>query len=85
MAANPAKMPVGLRPSCLSFPEILAQSIALIAPTLTAALNAPLVFANAGNGAWFAFVMATIGLIFVGLNINVLLAIPHLLEHYTFM
>ena len=62
---------VGLRPNCLSFPEILAQSIALIAPTLTAALNAPLVFANTGNGTWLAFVIATVGLMFVGFNINV--------------
>ncbi|MBI4781139.1 MAG: APC family permease [Oscillatoriophycideae cyanobacterium NC_groundwater_1537_Pr4_S-0.65um_50_18] len=60
-----------LRPDCLSFPEILAQSIATTAPTLTAALNAPLVFASAGNGTWFAYVLATIGLIFVGLNMNV--------------
>jgi amino acid transporter len=48
----------------------MAQSVALVAPTLTAALNAPLAFASAGNGAWFAYLIATIGLILVGLNIN---------------
>jgi amino acid transporter len=60
----------GLRPECLTFPEIIAQSIANIAPTVTPALGASLVFANAGNGTWLAFVIATIGLTFVGLNIN---------------
>jgi amino acid transporter len=70
MAINSSSTATSLRANCLSFPEVLAQSIALIAPTLTAALNAPLVFANAGNGAWLAYVFATIGLILVGLNIN---------------
>jgi len=68
---NPTPGMASLRPNCLSFPEVLAQSIALIAPTLTAALNAPLIFANAGNGTWLTFVIATIGLVFVGLNINI--------------
>lgn len=60
----------GLRPDCLSFPEVLAQAIALIAPTATAALNAPLVFSNAGNATWLAYVLATTGIILVSLNIN---------------
>jgi amino acid transporter len=62
---------LSLRPDCLSFPEVLAQSIATAAPTLTAALNAPYVFANAGNGTCLAYAIATVGLLFVGLNINV--------------
>lgn len=60
----------GLRSQCLSFPEILAQSLANIAPTLTPIVNAALVFANAGVGTWLTYVFATAGLVFVGMNIN---------------
>jgi amino acid transporter len=60
----------GLRSECLSFPEVLAQSIANIAPTLTPTVNVALVFASSGAGTWFTYVLATIGLVFVGLNIN---------------
>ena len=60
----------GLRQECLPFRDILAQSIANIAPTLTATLNAPLVFASAGRGTWLTFVFATVGLVLVSLNIN---------------
>lgn len=60
----------GLRQNCLPFSEVLAQSIANIAPTLTPTINAALVFASAGAGTWFTYVLATIGLVFVGLNIN---------------
>ena len=60
----------GLRPDCLTFPEVLAQSIANIAPTLTPTINAAMVFASAGTGTWFTYVIATVGLVFVGVNIN---------------
>jgi amino acid transporter len=60
----------GLRPDCLPFPEVIAQSVANIAPTVTPTVNAALVFASAGNGTWLAYAIATVGLIFVGLNIN---------------
>lgn len=60
----------GLRPDCLPFREVIAQSIANIAPTVTPTVNAALVFASAGVGTWFTYVLATIGLVFVGLNIN---------------
>ena len=33
-----------LRPNCLNFMELLAQNIALISPTMTAALIVPLTF-----------------------------------------
>lgn len=59
-----------LRSQCLSFPEILAQSVANVAPTATPTINLALVFASAGNGTWFTYVIATIGLMFVGININ---------------
>jgi len=60
----------GLRLECLTFPEILSQSVANIAPTLTPTINAGLVFATAGSGTWLTFVFATVGLILVGFNIN---------------
>lgn len=64
------KQSSGLRSQCLSFPEILAQSVANVAPTATPTVNLALVFASAGNGTWLAYVIATIGLMFVGMNIN---------------
>src|SRR4030081_3732435 len=60
----------GLRPNCLSFPEVLAQSIAMIAPTMTAALLIPLAFASAGQGTWLAYLFGTIMLLFVVFNLN---------------
>ncbi len=60
----------GLRASCLSFPETLAQSVANISPTLTPVIIVPLVFASAGAGTWLAYLFAMIGLVFVGANIN---------------
>lgn len=59
-----------LRSECLSFPEILAQGIALIAPTMTAALIIPLTFSNAGSGTWLTYVFATLMLLFVAFNLN---------------
>lgn len=55
---------------CLSYPEILAQSIGNIAPTMIAAVNIALVFATTGNGTWFAFLIATIGVVLVSLCIK---------------
>lgn len=72
MTAEPKSTPMvsGLRSQCLPFWEVLAQSVANIAPTATAVINVALVYASAGNGTWLAFVIATIGLVFVSLNIN---------------
>src|SRR4051794_38483769 len=61
---------VGLRGGTLSFTETLAQSIANIAPTATPAINLQLVFASSGNGTWFTYVLATLGLVFIGVCIN---------------
>ncbi len=61
---------VGLRRNTLSFTETLAQSIANIAPTATPAINLQLVFACSGNGTWFTYVLATLGLLFIGICIN---------------
>jgi len=60
----------GLRLNCLAFPEVLAQSIALISPTMTAVLIIPLTFSSAGAGSWLAYLFATIMLLFVVFNLN---------------
>src|SRR5579862_6038003 len=60
----------GLRATCLSFPEVLSQSVANISPTLTPVIIVPLVFASAGQGTWLAYLFATVGLVLVGTNVN---------------
>jgi amino acid transporter len=60
----------GLKAECLPFGEVLGQSIAVIAPITTPAANLGLVFALAGNGTCLSFLLGTIGLIFVSININ---------------
>lgn len=60
----------GLKSQCLGFGAILSLAIANIAPATTPILNLPPMFAHSGNGTWLAFAIATIGLVFVSLNIN---------------
>jgi amino acid transporter len=60
----------GLRSSCLSFIEILSQSVANISPTLTPVVIVLFVFASAGNGTWLTYLVATAALMLVGLSIN---------------
>ena len=60
----------GLKPNCLSFGEVLAQSFAVIAPTTIPASNLGLIFALAGNGTWLSFLLGLVGLVLVSLNIN---------------
>jgi amino acid transporter len=55
----------GLRANALGFPTVLAQSIALISPTMTAVLIIPLAFADAGQGTWLTYLFGTIMLLFV--------------------
>jgi amino acid transporter len=59
-----------LRPHCLSFWTVLAQSIALISPTMTAVLIVPLMFGTTGEASWLAYAFGTIMLLFVALNLN---------------
>src|SRR5947209_10531265 len=59
-----------LKPECLSFAELLAQNIALISPTMTAALIVPLMFSNTGNASWMAYALGTLLLLFVAFNLN---------------
>lgn len=60
----------GLKRECLSYGEVIAQSIAVIAPTTTPAANLALIFAASGNGTWLSFLIGLIGLVFVSININ---------------
>jgi amino acid transporter len=50
----------GLRRNALGPMEALAQSISTMAPTASAAMTVPLVFASAGNGTWLAYLMAMV-------------------------
>jgi amino acid transporter len=59
-----------LRSHALGFPTLLAQSVALISPTMTAVLIIPLAFLDAGQGTWAAYLFATIMLLFVVLGLN---------------
>ena len=59
-----------LRSDCLNFTELLAQNIALISPTMTAALIIPLMFSTIGNISWVGYALGTILLMFVVFNLN---------------
>src|SRR5215471_14460722 len=60
----------GLRSEVLSPMEILAQSVSTIAPTTTPAATIPLVCALAGNGTWFAYLLATTAILLVALCVG---------------
>jgi hypothetical protein len=49
-----------LRANALGFPQLLAQSVALISPTMTAVLIIPLAFSIAGDATWFSYAFATV-------------------------
>ncbi len=59
-----------LRQACLSYPEVLAQSVSVIAPSTVPAAVIGLIFASAGNGTWLSFLIGMLGLVLVSLNIN---------------
>lgn len=60
----------GLRRRCLSYLEVLAQSVSVIAPSTVPAAVLGLVFARAGNATWLSFLLGMLGLCLVSLNIN---------------
>jgi amino acid transporter len=61
----------GLRPDCLPFSDVFAQSIATIAPTVGPALTIALVHESAGAGTWLTYVIATAAMLLVAASINV--------------
>jgi amino acid transporter len=69
-SAQPLKNSGNLRNNCLSYPEVIAQSISVIAPSTVPAAIIGLIFLSAGNGTWLSFLLGMIGLLFVSSNIN---------------
>jgi amino acid transporter len=59
-----------LKPNCLSFTELLAQGVALISPTMTAALIIPVMYSNTGDWSWLSYALGTVMLLFVAFNLN---------------
>ena len=61
---------IPLKPNCLSFTEVLAQAVALISPTMTAALIIPVMYSNTGDWSWMSYALGTVMLLFVAYNLN---------------
>jgi hypothetical protein len=59
-----------LKARALGFPTVMAQSVALISPTMTAVLIIPICFADSGQGTWLAYAFGTVMLLFVVLCLN---------------
>jgi amino acid transporter len=70
IVAQPPKTSHNLKKDYLSYPEVIAQSISVIAPSTAPAAILGLIFVSAGNGTWLSFLLATVGLLFVCFNIN---------------
>ena len=63
-----------LRSGALGLIEIIGQSLAAIAPTLTPALNISVVAGLAGIGCWMAYFIGTIGVVIVAASVGTLAA-----------
>lgn len=59
-----------LKANCLGFTELLAQNVALISPTMTAALIIPVMYSNTGDWSWLSYALGTVMLLFVAFNLN---------------
>jgi len=59
-----------LKPHCLNLVELVAQNIAVISPTMTAALIVPLMFSTIGSMSWLPYAVGTVMLLFVTVNLN---------------
>lgn len=59
-----------LRKDSLSFIEALGQSVANVSPTLTPTIAVAVVAGMAGSASWLVYVLATISLVIVGINIG---------------
>jgi amino acid transporter len=60
----------GLRRNYLSMFDVIAQAIGVIAPSVMPVLALPSEFGMAGYGSWLSYVIATVALVLVSLNIN---------------
>jgi amino acid transporter len=63
-----------LRKNSLSFLEVLGQSIANVSPTFTPALAVAVVAGMAGTASWLVYVLATLAMIIIGINVGKLAA-----------
>lgn len=63
-----------LRTGVLGLVEIVGQSLAAIAPTLTPALNISVVAGLAGIGCWMAYFIGTLGVVIVAASVGTLAA-----------
>jgi amino acid transporter len=61
---------IPLKANCLSFMGVLAQAVALISPTMTAALIIPVMYSNTGDWSWMSYALGTVMLLFVAYNLN---------------
>ena len=59
-----------LRTGVLNIWEVLAQSIAMLGPTMTPVLIVPLMFASAGNASWLAYAFGALLLLAVAINVR---------------
>jgi amino acid transporter len=60
----------GLHAGVLGPLETLAQSVSAVAPSTSPSLTIPLVFALAGNGTWFVYLLATVTTLLVGFCVS---------------
>lgn len=60
----------GLRAGVLGPAETLAQSVSAMAPSTSASLTIPLVFALAGNATWFVYLLGTGAMLLVGFCVS---------------
>jgi len=60
----------GLHAGALGPVETLAQSVSAMAPSTSASLTIPLVFALAGNATWFVYLLATGAILLVGFCVS---------------
>ena len=63
-----------LRTGVLGPMEMIGQSLAAIAPTLTPALNITVVASLAGIGCWMAYFIGTVGVVIVAASVSILAA-----------
>src|ERR1700728_3978168 len=61
---------ISLKANCLNSYEVLAQAVALISPTMTAALIIPVMYSNTGDWSWMSYALGTVMLLFVAWNLN---------------
>src|ERR1700724_4424910 len=63
-----------LRTGALGLIEVIGQSLAAIAPTLSPALNISVVAGLAGIGCWMAYFIGTLGVVIVAASVGILAA-----------